>query len=81
VMVGVCNMRWTGSVEIEMRCWANMGVVVARFMVFRRWCSASERGKQSPKINLQSHISRRGCTNLNWYSTPANSNLHVYFDT
>ncbi len=21
-----------------------------------------------------------GCTNLNWYSTPANSNFHVYFD-
>ena len=57
-----------------------MGVAVAQFMVVRRWCSASERGKQSPKINLQSHISRRGCTNLNWYSTPANSNFHVYFD-
>jgi hypothetical protein len=57
-----------------------MGVAVAQFMVVRRWCSASEMGKQSPKINLQSHICRRGCTNLR-YSTPANSNLHVYFDT
>ena len=23
---------------------------------------------------------QEGCTNLNWYSTPANSNFHVYFD-
>ncbi len=37
-----------------------MGVVVARFMVVGRWCSASKRGKQSPKKNLQRHINRRG---------------------
>jgi hypothetical protein len=36
-----------------------MGVVVARFMEVGRWCSASERGKHSPKKNRQSHISRR----------------------
>ena len=23
---------------------------------------------------------QEGCTNLNWYSTPANSNFRVYFD-
>jgi hypothetical protein len=35
-----------------------MGVVVAGFMVVGRWCSTSERGKQSPKTNLQRHINR-----------------------
>ena len=40
-----------------------MGVVVARFMVVGRWCSASERGKQSPKKNWQSHINRRAAQN------------------
>jgi len=52
-----CVMRSTRFVE--MRCWAKMGVVVAQFMEVGRWCSASERGKQSPKKNWQRHINRR----------------------
>jgi len=40
-----------------------MGVVVARFMEVGRWCSATERGKQSPKKNRQSHINRRAAQN------------------
>jgi len=40
-----------------------MGVVVARFMEVGRWCSASERGKQLPKTNRQSHKNRRAAQN------------------
>jgi len=40
-----------------------MGVVAARFMEVGRWCSASERGKQSPKPNWQSHKNRRAAQN------------------
>ena len=59
---------------------AKMGVVVAHFMVVGRWCSTSERGKPSPKLNSsQLHI-QDGCTNLNWYSTHANYELLVHSD-
>jgi len=40
-----------------------MGVVAARFMEVGRWCSASERGKQSPNPNWQSHKNRRAAQN------------------
>jgi len=56
-----------------------MGVVVAQFMVVGRWCSASERGKQLPKKSAAPH-KQDGCTNLSWFSTPANYNVHAYFN-
>ena len=58
-----------------------MGVVIARFMVVGRWCSTSEMGKQSPKKKSDKPQKQEGCTNLNWYSTPANYDFHVYVDS
>jgi hypothetical protein len=59
-----------------------MGVVVARFMEVGRWCSASERGKQLPKTNRQSHINRRAAQNSTGtvHKRITNYNLYVYLN-
>jgi len=55
-----------------------MGVVVARFMEVGRGCSASERGKQSPKTNRQSHNNRRAAQNSTGTVHKRNDFMCVY---
>ena len=57
-----------------------MGVVVARFMEVGRWCSASERGKQSPKTNRQSHNNRRAAQNSTGTVHKRNNFMCVYLN-
>jgi len=59
-----------------MRCWAKMGVFYGGWKVVQRKWKGQAIAKKKPAAPQK----QDGCTNLNWYSTPANYDFHVYFD-
>ena len=64
---------------VGVRCLAEMGVVVAHFMVVGRWGSSSESVEQSPKQRSVTSHQQDGWTKFSVYRTGANYFAPVHF--